>query len=523
MATNTRKRPADSQNKQPHKRRRPQADGDGSEQDPAATEAALKAYMHHAVRLVHKAVKKAKTFELQKLTRKLKQTREPKEGTQVDAALLADLEAQLAALKALDLDLIPSHLLTTRLSKLHSLRASPLLPLLLASLPPPKSPWAELDPQSAASKARNRVLAHKAIGDSWDEVSRAVRKRLGEDVDVMGKGKGGKDEVPKKGITMDPGRQAAIEAAFLGGEEGGEAGGEDEEGEDGAASSEDEGPAAGLSDDEGPVAGSDDEGDDEEAIRREMAALEEGVGSEGEWSGSDSDDDDLIADPSLSKKPLKRRQPSLSPSPPPTAKKQRALAPSKPITSSSFLPSLNAGYVSYSDSDGEDAKWVKDAEREDRKEAGGRKNRRGQRARQAIWEKKYGTAANHVVKQTGGTLVPLAKIKDDKAARSARRAAAAARGDAPAAPADAPERKRREFEPPQADLGWKARTGPSSSSTSTATGAASGAASGAPRPAAAGGKPAEKMHPSWEAKRKQAEALKQVSALKPQGKKITFD
>jgi len=377
---------------------------------------------HHAVRLVHKAVKKAKTFELQKLTRKLKQTRSVhslplpvRSKLTLSRARHAESRRRaprstppssptsrlnsprsrcvqspfpaprtfltlLRTPQTLDLDPIPSHLLTTRLSKLHSLRASPLLPLLLASLPPPTSPWAELDPQSAASKARNRVLAHKAIGDSWDDVSRAVRKRLGEDVDAPGKGKGGKEVEVKKGITMDPGRQAAIEAAFLGGEAGGE--GEDE---DGAASSEDEGPAAGLSDDdEGPVAGSEDEGDDEEAIRREMAALEEGVGSEGEWSGSDSDDDlAAAAGPSTSAKPLKRRQPSLSPSPPPAAKKQRALAPSKPITSSSFLPSLNAGYVSYSDSDGEDAKWVKDAEREDRKEAGGRKNRRGQRARQA--------------------------------------------------------------------------------------------------------------------------------------------
>lgn len=31
------------------------------------------------------------------------------------------------------------------------------------------------------------------------------------------------------------------------------------------------------------------------------------------------------------------------------------------------------------------------------------------------------------------------------------------------------------------------------------------------------------MHPSWEAKRKQAEALKNVAAMQPQGKKITFD
>lgn len=256
----------------------------------------------------------------------------------------------------------------------------------------PKTPWAELDPQSAECKARNRVLANKAVGEAWDEVSRAVRKRMGEEVEAKGgKGKGkAEEEEKKKGITMDPGRQAAIEAAFLGGEAG-----QEEEGDD-AASSDDEGPAAGYSsgeerEDAGPVAGSgaedEDEDDEDAAIQRELAALEDGVGSEGEWSGSDEDDDedDAAVAPAPSAKPAKkRRQPSLSPSPPP-AKKARSVttASSKPITSSSFLPSLNAGYVSYSDSDGEDAKWVKDAERLDRKESGGRKNRRGQRARQA--------------------------------------------------------------------------------------------------------------------------------------------
>ncbi|BGP47446.1 hypothetical protein JCM10450v2_003298 [Rhodotorula kratochvilovae] len=498
MSTHSKKRQSDYASKQPHgKRRKPAQGRDDGEMDPAEVEKALKAYMHHAVRLVHKAVKKSKTFELQKLTRKLKTTREPKEG-EVDAGLLADLEAQLAALKKLDLDAIPTHLLTTRLSKLHSLRTSPLLPMLLAALPTPKTPWAELDPKSAECKARNRVLAHKAIGEAWDEVSRAVRKRLGEEVDARGKGKE-KELPPKKGITMDPGRMAAIEAALVAGGEN------DEEDDEGAESSADEGPAAGFSEDEGP-SGDEEEDDEDAAIQRELAALEDGVGSEGEWSGSEADDDEdgasVSSVPAPPAKASKRRQPSLSPSPPP-AKKARSAAPLKPTTSSSFLPSLAAGYVSYSDSDGEDARWVKDLEREDKK--GARKNRRGQRARQAIWEKKYGSAANHVVKSTGGTLVPIAKIKDDKAARAARRAARAS-GDASAAPE--PERKRREFAPPQADLGWKKRDAPKP---------AAAAAAGAP------GAPAEKMHPSWEAKRKQSEALKQSASIQPQGKKVTFD
>lgn len=86
----------------------------------------LAVHQHHAVRLLHKAVKKAKTFEVQKLTRKVKQTkcvwsvcsrrsmrpassrarrtfcREPKDG-KADEALGKDLDAQLTALKV-DLD-----------------------------------------------------------------------------------------------------------------------------------------------------------------------------------------------------------------------------------------------------------------------------------------------------------------------------------------------------------------------------------------------------------------------------------
>lgn len=57
-----------------------------------------------------------------------------------------------------------------------------------------------------------------------------------------------------------------------------------------------------------------------------------------------------------------------------------------------FLPKLTmAGYVSGSGSDVED----------DVEDAQPKKNRRGQRARQAIWEKKYGKKAKHVQEQAG--------------------------------------------------------------------------------------------------------------------------
>ncbi|KKY14205.1 putative cellular morphogenesis protein [Diplodia seriata] len=59
---------------------------------------------------------------------------------------------------------------------------------------------------------------------------------------------------------------------------------------------------------------------------------------------------------------------------------------------STFLPSLSAvGYISGSDSEAEDL---------DDEIAPPKKNRRGQRARQQLWEKKYGKGAKHLAKQT---------------------------------------------------------------------------------------------------------------------------
>ncbi|GAA6035729.1 hypothetical protein JCM8097_005672 [Rhodosporidiobolus ruineniae] len=525
-------RKAEAQGKQPYNKRGapPAAEAVDVPADPAEQERSLKTYLHHAVKLLNKAVKKSKTFELQKLTRKLKQTREPKDGAAVDAALVADLEAQLLAIKNLNLDAVPAHLLTTRLAKLPVLRSAPFLPSLLSSFPSTsKAKFADLDPQSAEGKARNRVLANKTVGEAWDEVSRAVRRRMGEEVDSKGKDKGkGKEKEPekKRGMTMDPGRAAALEAALL-------KGGEDND-EEGAQSSEDEGPAAGFSDDE-EGAGSGDE-DDDEAIERELAALNDGVGSEGEWSGSEDEDagsdDDAASTSSFPSRPSKKRQPSLSPSPPPAKKAKSALKPGKPITSSSFLPSLAAGYVSYSDSDGEDAKWVKDAEREDKK--GQRKNRRGQRARQAIWEKKFGSAANHVVKAVGGKPVPMSKIKEHKAKRAASGGANGASSDRPARP-PRPERDPNEpFNPlhsrggstnPNAQsLGANQRSFGGGFRTGGAGGAGPAATGGAAlAPAVAAAAPSgEKMHPSWEAKRKQKEAMLAIGSA-PQGKKVVFD
>lgn len=95
-------------------------------------------------------------------------------------------------------------------------------------------------------------------------------------------------------------------------------------------------------------------------------------------SGADSDSED--------------EESSASPSPPPAKKKkEKSAVPARP-TGSTFLPSLMGGYISGSES-------ASDVD------VAPAKKRRGQRQRQAIWEKKFGEKAKHLqnpVKSQGG-------------------------------------------------------------------------------------------------------------------------
>lgn len=222
-------------------------------------------------------------------------------------------------------------------------------------------------------------------------------------------------------------------------------------------------------------------------------------------AGSNSEDDDEGAsnkeDPNDSNDPMSitpSASPSPSPSlepdhepqpqPQPTKKPKQTKEPPAPPTATTFLPSLAmGGYISGSDSDSDP-----DAEADATQPV--RKNRMGQQARRALWEKKYGARANHVKKEKEGAK------RDRDRGWDVRRGATDSAGSAGAASASkekkGEKRREREFQGQQQQQQQLQRR---------------------EEKKVQDGKP---LHPSWEAARKAKEQQKTTQSF--QGKKVTF-
>jgi hypothetical protein len=230
--------------------------------------------------------------------------------------------------------------------------------------------------------------------------------------------------------------------------------------------------------------------DDDEDTDEDEAGRDELERTDDDWSGSEADDQEdkeeelgdaeepKSADPD-SKGSRKRSTERLS-----KPVKKKALSEKNPASSASsqFLPTLMSGYVSGGDSD-PDAEYYKNKKRAPPEKAV-RKNRMGQQARRALWEKKFGGEANHIKKEAE-------KIREKRETKTAK----GARGG-------------------RGGVGGRGGT----------------AARGEVRSNRLPGRPQEKkdegpLHPSWEAAKKAKEKQVQMQAamFKPQGKKITFD
>lgn len=218
-------------------------------------------------------------------------------------------------------------------------------------------------------------------------------------------------------------------------------------------------------------------GDDQDLDPMELTSdEEEASGSEDEFNGfsdeegqqSSASDDEADSDAESSASSVSRS--------PPGKKAKKAKGPLKP-TDSTFLPSLMGGYISGSES------------ASDIDVAPERRNRRGQRARQAIWEKKFGEKAKHL----------QAPAKGRDAGWDLKRGAV----DANSKP-------------------WK-RGIRNPLDRAKASSGANDTELGPPKkePAPRKRDDSGSLHPSWEARRL-AKAKEQMSAPF-QGKKITFD
>lgn len=200
------------------------------------------------------------------------------------------------------------------------------------------------------------------------------------------------------------------------------------------------------------------------------------------------DESDEAAEPAAETQTPKKitRPVSLSPSPEPQRKKAKKSAVVGRPTDSTFLPSLMGGYVSGSESASDvDVAPVK--------------KRRGQRARQAIWEKKYGRNAKHLQEAA----------KKNKGGRDAG-------WDMKRGAVDGSEDRRTPWK-----HGVKSPFSSNKGDSSGAGGAGSSQRQETRRPPPPTKRDDEgTLHPSWEARKKAKDAQK-VTAFS--GSKVVFD
>lgn len=141
------------------------------------------------------------------------------------------------------------------------------------------------------------------------------------------------------------------------------------------------------------VAGSSDEKEDQSPPQR---------GMDGEWSGEEEIEDDCQEDTRIANLPaaeMTHGQKQKSKAQQDDTRRIPKSKGSKFKPKRSILPTLMSGYISGSDSD-IDANYYKDKNgKKGPAEPKERKNRMGQQARRALWEKKFGKNADHVKRE----------------------------------------------------------------------------------------------------------------------------
>ncbi|KZS90440.1 Bud-site selection protein [Sistotremastrum niveocremeum HHB9708] len=429
--------------------------------------------LHHAIKEVHKATKLAKVHEAQRIVKRLKNQTKPNEKNKPSKPD-EDPESELSALKSIDVDKIAKMALSSRVRKDGVLGKDERVQEVLARLdlhqvdePVYDVPTAKIVARLRSSKLLAEELKRTIEGLRSVLEGKSKERQNNEDADD---GEDQDDSEDWTGIVIAEDVQEGDAEGMLSDDEGDELGAEDDASVAGWES--------GSIDDEAP-------GDDIDAAE----ALDAG------WeSGSvDSDDvEDVEDDTPPSKRTKGTSAPSTKPAKPPQ------VPPQKSSTQSTFLPSLSTGFIRGSSSDGEAFSGDEDA-------VAPRKNRRGQRARKAIWEKKYGKNANHVKKQRE----EAESFRKEREAKQAARGRGGPPGRGRGGGGFSGGTGRKPFTAPSQDSGWSNQAGGSKPTKAPPTKAP---------------KTDEKpMHPSWVAKKRAQERESVQGAIqKSAGQKIKF-
>lgn len=445
---------AATQNAMPKRKRSSNDDGSSAVRD----------HLETSKKLLHRALKVAKGFARQKLGNRSKAA---KEKNELDK--LKRIDQEILALKGLDLNAAIDRHLGKKLGGIKGFEEA-----WLGTVKPQEV--LDEDVLNARKNVESGMWNDKKVKEAMANVVRGTYISMGIPMPVPG-GKSKDKREPKQGILKGVDRPPVLdlddeEDVKVDGEpawEGFDSPADDEEDSD--VDMDDET----ISRYDDLIAGSsDEESFDEETIaklravkpRLSLSISPEPEGDDSEASDSDSDNSELAPPSKVAKTKSSK-------------KTKDAAAPTK----DTFLPNLMGGYFSGSES----ASEIED-------DAGPpiRKNRRGQAARRAIWEKKYGASATHIV--SGAEPVGKKKSRDD---------------------------------------GWDARKGAvdgSGNRRDRRAGGERGRKAGATgtnsEPVAAKRRVETKkddvgvLHPSWQAAKK---AKEEKATAKFQGKKVTFD
>lgn len=377
----------------------------------AARASAFEAHLSNSRKLLARALKTAKGFERQKLgkRRKLAESGASRPtkgngGNAVDGsgavassseATIARLDAEIAALKTLDLGKAgDAHLRKTLLRGRDG--AQMVAAELLACLPEEPRLEGSEEERRAVHNVTSLLYNAKVVRECVQGIVKGARSILGEAETVRG------------GIDK-PGNDRRVERPLEGKNKDGhndekETKESDEEWR-GFSSDGDEKINGGQSEIDGDAGSMDGvELDDDDFDSDTWAQYDARIADS---EDEDDDEDDVQLNyTSSSVSPSRTPSPSLSlsPSPPPAARIAQKSSTNKstksksqnqpPLRGSTFLPTLMGGYYSGSESASdidEPSSGTKS-----KKDVQQKKNRPGQQARRQIWEKKYGSRANHV-------------------------------------------------------------------------------------------------------------------------------